>query len=338
MVADGDAVLALSASGETEELLRILPAIARFQVKIIAICGDADSTLAKNAHVFLDVNIEQEACPLNLAPTSSTTVMLALGDALAMVLLEARGFNKEDFAKFHPAGVIGRSLLMRVHQIMRPRQSMAIVSTDTTIRDVLKAMTSVRAALNSQLFLMAAANDLRKGMAIKYNGNPAIVLEVHHRTPGNLRAFVQAIIRYINTGKSADVRFGSTDKVELVEIERKNLEFSYKDRNGFHFMDPETYDTITLQENLIGGAKDYLVENLSLQVLYAEGKPVQVELPASVSLKVVESPEGVRGDTASNVTKPALLETGKTINVPLFIKEGENIKIDTRSGAYMGRA
>src|SRR5712675_2313662 len=175
---------------------------------------------------------------------------------------------------------------------------------------------------------MAAANDLRKGMAIKYNGNPAIVLEVHHRTPGNLRAFVQAIIRYINTGKSADVRFGSTDKVELVEIERKNLEFSYKDRNGYHFMDPETYDTVTLQENLIGDAKDYLVENLS----------VQVELPASVSLKVVESPEGLRGDTASNVTKPAVLETGKTINVPLFIKEGELIKIDTRTGAYMGRA
>ena len=111
---------------------------------------------------------------------------------------------------------------------------------------------------------MPAANDLRKGMAIKYNGNPAIVLEVHHRTPGNLRAFVQAIIRYINTGKSADVRFGSTDKVELVEIERKQLEFSYKDRNGYHFMDPETYDTITLHENLIGDAKDYLVENLSV--------------------------------------------------------------------------
>src|SRR5437879_7797961 len=144
MVADGDAVLALSASGETEELLRILPAIARFQVKIIAICGDADSTLAKNAHVFLDVNIEQEACPLNLAPTSSTTVMLALGDALAMVLLEARGFNKEDFAKFHPGGMIGRSLLARVHQIMRPRESMALVSPSTPIRDVLKSMTAVR--------------------------------------------------------------------------------------------------------------------------------------------------------------------------------------------------
>src|SRR5438045_5654390 len=145
MLADGDVVLALSASGETEEMLRILPAIARFQVKIITLCGDPNSTLAQNSDVVLDVNIEQEACPLNLAPTSSTTVMLALGDAIAMVLLEARGFAKEDFAKFHPAGMIGRSLLMRVHQVMRPRESMAIVATDTPIREVLKAMTSVRA-------------------------------------------------------------------------------------------------------------------------------------------------------------------------------------------------
>src|SRR5437016_6698447 len=141
---------------------------------------------------------------------------------------------------------------------------------------------------------MPAANDLRRRMAIKYNGNAAIVLEVHHRTPGNLRAFVQAIIRYINTGKSADVRFSSTDKVELVEIERKQLEFSYKDRNGYYFIDPETYDTVALQENLIGDAKDYLVEKLPLQVLYAEGKPVQIELPASVNLKIIESPRLAR--------------------------------------------
>ena len=185
---------------------------------------------------------------------------------------------------------------------------------------------------------MAAANDLRKGMAIKYNGNTAIVLDVQHRTPGNLRAFVQAIIRYINTGKSADVRFGSTDKVELVDINRTTLEFSYKDNSGFHFMDPSTYETITLQENLLSEAKDYLVENLAVEVLYTEGRPVQVELPSSVNLKVVESAEGVRGDTASNVTKPAVLETGKTVNVPLFISEGETIRIDTRTGNYMGRA
>src|SRR5256885_14516306 len=126
---------------------------------------------------------------------------------------------------------------------------------------------------------MPAANDLRKGQAIKYNGNTAIVLEVHHRTPGNLRAFVQAIIRYINTGKSADVRFGSTDKVELVDIERKQVEFSYKDHGGYHFMEPETDETVDLDENLLGDAKNYPVENLNAQDLYAEGKTVQDELP-----------------------------------------------------------
>ena len=185
---------------------------------------------------------------------------------------------------------------------------------------------------------MAAANDLRKGMAIKYNGNTAIVVEVHHRTPGNLRAFVQAIIRYIGTGKSADVRFGSTDKVETVELNRTTLEFSYKDHGGYHFMDPATYETVTLNEDLLSDMKDYLVENLKIEVLSTGGRPVQVELPASVQLKVIEAPEGLRGDTASNVTKPATLETGKIVNVPLFIQEGEMIKIDTRTGDYMGRA
>ena len=185
---------------------------------------------------------------------------------------------------------------------------------------------------------MASANDLRKGMAIRYNGNPAIVLEVQHRTPGNLRAFVQAIIRYIATGKSADVRFGSTDKVDTVDVNRQTLEFSYKDHQGFHFMDPETYETISLDEALLADAKDYLVENLKVEVLSIEGKPAQVEMPSSVVIKVVESAEGVRGDSANNVQKPAKLETGKVINVPLFIKEGEMIKIDTRTGNYMGRA
>src|SRR4029079_1089978 len=120
--------------------------------------------------------------------------------------------------------------------------------------------------------IMAAANDLRKGMCIRYNSNPAIVLEVQHRTPGNLRAFVQAIIRYIGTGKSADVRFGSTDKVDLVEVERKPLEFSYKDHGGYHFMDPETYETITFDEAFVTDAKDYLTENLKCEILYVEGK------------------------------------------------------------------
>src|SRR5256886_13143068 len=108
-------------------------------------CGDADSTLARNAHVVLDVNIQQEACPLNLAPTSSTTAMLALGDAIAMVLLEARGFDKQDFAKFHPGGKIGRSLLMRVHQVMRPREAMAGVAPRGPLRGARTAKKKVRA-------------------------------------------------------------------------------------------------------------------------------------------------------------------------------------------------
>jgi elongation factor P len=175
-------------------------------------------------------------------------------------------------------------------------------------------------------------------MAIRYNGNVAIVLDVQHRTPGNLRAFVQAIIRYINTGKSADVRFSSTEKMDVVEVHRTELEFSYSDNQGYHFMDPETYETITFDADFVGEAKEYLTENLKVEVLYVEGRAAQLELPAAVNLRVAESAEGVRGDSANNVQKPATLETGKSIQVPLFIKEGEIIKVDTRTGTYLGRA
>ncbi len=185
---------------------------------------------------------------------------------------------------------------------------------------------------------MAAANDLRKGQAIRYNSDIYIVLEVTHRTPGNLRAFVQAIIRSIKTGKSSDVRFSSTEKVELVEVNRETLEFSYKDKDEYHFMDPKTYEDTVLSEALVGAGKDYLTENLPVTVLYAEGKAVEIEMPSSVNLRVTESADGVRGDSANNVQKPATLETGKIVQVPLFIKEGEMVKISTANGAYMGRA
>jgi elongation factor P len=113
---------------------------------------------------------------------------------------------------------------------------------------------------------------------------------------------------------------------------------AYRFNQGFHFMDPETYETVTLDEKLLVEAKDYLVENLRVEVLYVEGKAAQVEVPASVTLKVTESAEGVRGDSANNVMKTATLETGLVVNVPLFIKEGETVKVDTRTGTYMGRA
>ena len=185
---------------------------------------------------------------------------------------------------------------------------------------------------------MANANDLRKGMCIRYNSNPAIVLEIMHRTPGNLRAFVQLIIRYIGTGKSADVRYGSTDKIDLVEVERKKLEFNYKDQGGYHFMDPENYETVTFDPAFLGDTKDYLAENQVVEVLYVEGRAANVELPSTVILTVTESAEGVRGDSANNVQKAAVLETGKSITVPLFIKEGEKVKVSTENGEYLGRA
>jgi elongation factor P len=123
-----------------------------------------------------------------------------------------------------------------------------------------------------------------------------------------------------------------------VDVNRRKLEYSYKDQDGYVFMDPETYETETLSTDLINESAAYLTENLAIEVLYAEGKPVEIDLPSSVMLKVVESAEGIRGDSANNVQKPARLETGKTIQVPLFIKEGEVIRVDTRTGAYMGRA
>lgn len=185
---------------------------------------------------------------------------------------------------------------------------------------------------------MPAANDIRKGMAIRYNGDVVTVMDVQHRTPGNLRAFVQAKLRNLRTGNSMDVRFSSTEKIESVETTRRKVEFSYSDPTGFHFMDPETFETVTLQEDLVKDAMDYITENTAVEIQYVEEMPTSVELPSSVVLVVTESPEGVRGDTATNVQKPATLETGKVVSVPLFIKEGERIKVDTRTGEYMSRA
>jgi elongation factor P len=175
-------------------------------------------------------------------------------------------------------------------------------------------------------------------MAISYNGDIAVVLDSQHRTPGNLRAFVQATLRSIRTGKSSDVRFSSTEKIEVVPLQMRKMEFSYKDGTDFVFSDPETFETVTLTPEAVGDAKNYLVENAPVTMTFVEEKPVEIEVPASVVLTVANAPEGIRGDSANNVQKPATLETGITIQVPLFIKTGEKIKIDTRTGKYMERA
>ena len=190
----------------------------------------------------------------------------------------------------------------------------------------------------NELFFMATANDLRRGMAINYNGDICVVLDFQHRTPGNLRAFVQASLRSIRTGKSSDIRLSSTEKIEPVPMITTKMEFSYKDGQDYVFTDPTTYETVTLTAELVGDAKNYLVENGEVTVTFVEEKAVTVEIPASVTLTVTDAPEGVRGDSANNVQKAIVLETGITVQAPLFIKTGEKIRIDTRTGKYMDRA
>jgi len=185
---------------------------------------------------------------------------------------------------------------------------------------------------------MASANDLRKGMAILYNGDVSVVLETQHRTPGNLRAFVQASLRSLKTGKTSDVRFSSTEKIEVIPMMTKKMDYSYKDGDDFVFADPETYETTTLSEEIVGDAKNFLIENGSVTVTFVDDKPVSIDMPSSVILTVRDAPEGIRGDSSNNVQKPIVLETGITVQAPLFIKTGEKIKVDTRTGKYMERA
>lgn len=175
-------------------------------------------------------------------------------------------------------------------------------------------------------------------MAINYNGDIAVVLDTQHRTPGNLRAFVQASIRSIRTGKSSDVRFSSTEKIEVVPMMTRKMEFSYKDGEDFVFSDPESYETVTVTPEIVGDGKNYLVENAAVTMTFVEDKAVSIELPSSVVLKVTDAPEGIRGDSANNVQKPITLETGIIVQAPLFIKTGERIKVDTRTGKYMERS
>lgn len=144
VISDGDVVLALSYSGETEELLRVLPAMKRFDVKIIAITAHPKSRIARYSDVILNVHVKKEACPFNLAPTSSTTAMLVLGDALAMCVLDARGFKKADYARLHPAGAIGSTMLVQIKDIMRTGERNAVIADYRSVKDALLAMTKAK--------------------------------------------------------------------------------------------------------------------------------------------------------------------------------------------------
>ena len=185
---------------------------------------------------------------------------------------------------------------------------------------------------------MPSANDIRKGQVIKFNNEPHLVMETQHRTPGNLRAFVQIKMRNLRYGKALDQRFASTDTIEVLPTDKRTLEFSYADRDTYAFIDPETFDQIELSENTLGDVKNYLTPGGKVDILFVDEKPLSVDLPSAVNLKVIESAEGIKGDTASNVQKPAKVETGLIVHVPLFVKEGEIIRVSTADGTYLGRA
>lgn len=182
------------------------------------------------------------------------------------------------------------------------------------------------------------ATNLKKGQCIKYESETGAVLGLEHRTPGKGNALIAATIRSFSTGKTKTIRFASSDKVEILETDKQQLEFSYADGSGYHFMDLTTYDTLTFPEDFVAGVKDYMKESQLVEVLFISEVAVSITLPATVELEIKDSAEGLKGDTANNPTKPATMETGIVVQVPLFVKPGEVIKVSTEDGSYLGRA
>lgn len=185
---------------------------------------------------------------------------------------------------------------------------------------------------------MATTSDLKVGIFIRFNNDLFAVEEVQHRTPGNLRAFFQVKMRSVANGRILENRFRSGEEFILVRVERKIFQYIYHDGQNYHFMDQESFEQIPVDEKLLGDASKFLKENEVVEMMFDGTTAVGATMPMSVELKVVETIPGVRGDTATGALKPATLETGAVVNVPLFINEGEVIRVDTRTGQYLERA
>jgi elongation factor P len=178
---------------------------------------------------------------------------------------------------------------------------------------------------------------MKRGMCIKHDNELYRVVETQHKTPGNLRGLVQAKIRSLRTGAIIEHRFRSVDMVERAVLDDSEMEFLYQDGDMYHFMNNETYEQIALSDEVLGAAVQYLIPNVKLKIEMYEGRPVGIELPLTVEMKIVETEPGIKGASVSNVGKPAKMETGLIVQVPAFINEGDVIKIDTSSGAYIER-
>ena len=185
---------------------------------------------------------------------------------------------------------------------------------------------------------MIQASQLRPGMCILFQGDICRIMNAQHVTPGNLRGFVQARMRNLRNGNSFEHRFSSTEKVERAILDTQQMEYLYSDPSGHYFMNQATYEQITLDDETLGDNMLYLLPNTVLQIDFHEDRPVGIELPNTVTLKVVETQPGMKGATASASYKPATLETGLQVMVPQFIEAGTKIKVDTRDDSYLERA
>ena len=184
---------------------------------------------------------------------------------------------------------------------------------------------------------MIQATQLKKGMCIKHANELYRVVEAQHKTPGNLRGMVQAKIRNLKTGAISDHRFRSVDMVERAILDESEMEFLYQDGDMYHFMNNETFEQVGLSNEVLGDAVDYLTRNIKLGIEFYEGRPVGIDLPLNVEMRVVETEPAIKGASVSNVGKPARMETGLVVQVPPFINEGDVIRIDTATGTYVER-
>ena len=185
---------------------------------------------------------------------------------------------------------------------------------------------------------MIASTQLRPGMVIKFNNELYSIFSMTHRTPGNLRGFVQVKMRNLRSGSQTEHRFSSEDRVDRIALDEREMEYLYDDGEFFYFMDTETFEQMHLPKELLGDAVNYLIPQLKVNVEFYEGKPISVELPATVDMTVAETEPGLKGATVSNVTKAAKMETGLMVQVPPFINPGEKIRISTAGGTYQERA
>jgi len=184
--------------------------------------------------------------------------------------------------------------------------------------------------------MQVSTAEFKKGLKIQFDGEPYRIVDFQHVKPGKGGAFVRTKLKHMKLGRVIDNTFRAGERVELVDFDEKRMQYLYRD-DRYHFMDLDTYDQISLSAAEVGDARDFLKENIEVEILFINDSPVTVELPNFIELQIAKTDPGIRGDTASGGSKPATLETGAVVQVPLFLNQGDVVKVDTRSGEYLGR-